>query len=86
MFTSLVDVPSGIEISELGEEDECTWHQFHAKVWVAQYFELHGPMAMKNAIGRSVPFTWLLLDSQLTVDLIGSVTYLPTGLSGTNQQ
>ena len=26
-------------------------------------------MAMKNATKRAVPLTWLLLDSQLTVDL-----------------
>ena len=27
-------------------------------------------MAMHNATGRAVPLTWLLLDSQLTMDLI----------------
>ena len=27
-------------------------------------------MDMHNATGRTVPLTWLLLDSQLTVDLI----------------
>ena len=29
-------------------------------------------MAMHNATGRAVPLTWLLLDSQSTVDLIAN--------------
>ena len=29
MLTSLVEVLSGIDFSELGEDDSFTWHQFH---------------------------------------------------------
>ena len=72
MFTSLVDVPSGTDFSELGKEDEFTWHPFYAKGWVSRDFERHTPMAMHNATGRLVPLTWLLLDIQLTVDLIAN--------------
>ena len=38
MCTSLVDVQSGIYFSELGEDDEFTWHKFHTEVWGAQDF------------------------------------------------
>ena len=38
MFTSLMDVQSGIYFSDLGEDDEFTWHQFHVEVWGAQDF------------------------------------------------
>ena len=65
-------VPSGTDFSEMGEDDELTWHQFHVKGWGAQYFEGHAPVAMHNATGRAVPLTWLLLDSQSTVDLIAN--------------
>ena len=57
MFTSSVDVQSRIDFSDLGEEDEFTWHQFHAKVWGARYFEGHALMAMQNATGQAVPLT-----------------------------
>ena len=32
IFTSSVDVLSGIDLSDLGEDNEFTWHQFHVKV------------------------------------------------------
>ena len=72
MLTSSMDVPSGTDFSELGEDDESTWHQFHIKGWGAQDFEGHALVAMHNSTGRAVPLTWLLLDSQLTVDLIAN--------------
>ena len=72
MFTPSVDVQSGIYFSELGEDDTFTWHQFHVKGWGARDFEGHAPMAMHNDTGRAVTLTWLLLDSQLTVDLIAN--------------
>ena len=62
MFTSSVDVPSGTDFSELGEDDELG----------TQEFEGHAPLAMHNATGRVVPLTWILLDSQSTVDLIAN--------------
>ena len=62
MFTSSVDVPSGIDFSDLEEDDEFTWHQFHVKGWGAQDFEGHARMAMYNATGRAVPFTLFLLN------------------------
>ena len=70
MFTSLVDVQSGIYFSDLGEDDKYTWHQFHVKGWGAQDFEGHTPVAMHNSTRRAVPLTWILLKSQSTVDLI----------------
>ena len=72
MSTSLVDVPSGTDFSELGEDNEFTWNQFYIKGWVARDFEGHVPMPMHNATGRAVPLTWILLDSQSTVDLIAN--------------
>ena len=57
MFTSLVDVQSGINFSEMGEDDEFTWHHFHVEVWRARYFEGHTPVAMHNTTGRAVPLT-----------------------------
>ena len=72
MFTSLMDVPSGTDFSELGEDNEFTWNQFYVKVWGARDFELHTPMAMQNATGLAVPLTFLLIDSQLLVDLIAN--------------
>ena len=41
MFTSLVDVQSEIDFSDLGEDKEFTWNQFHVKGWGAQDFEGH---------------------------------------------
>ena len=38
MFTSSGEEPPGTEFSELGEDDEFTWHQFHVKGWGAQDF------------------------------------------------
>ena len=67
-----MDVLSRIDFSELVEDDEFTWHQFHAKVWGARDFERHAQMAMHNATGRSVPLTWILLGSQSMFDLIAN--------------
>ena len=72
MFTSLVDVPSGTDFSELGEDDKFTWHQFHVKGWGARDIERHTPLAIHNYTGWAVPLTWLLFGSQSTVDLIAN--------------
>ena len=77
MLTSSMDVPSGTDFSELGEDDESTWHQFHIKGWGAQDFEGHAPVSMHNSNGRAVPLTWLLLNSLLTVDLIANPKMFP---------
>ena len=61
---------------ELGDSDEFTWHQFHVEVWGAQDFEGHTPVTMHNNTGRAVTLTWLLLDSQSTVDLIANTKML----------
>ena len=63
MFTSTVDIKSGKDFSELGEDNEFTWYQFHVKGWGACYFEGHTPVAMHNATGQAAPITWLLLKS-----------------------
>ena len=63
---------SGTDFSELGEDEEFTWYPFHAQGWGAQYFEGHAPVFMHNNTRRAVPLTWLLLDSQSTVDLIAN--------------
>ena len=72
MFTSSVEVPSGTNFSELGEDDEFIWHHFHVKGWGAQDFEGHAPVVMHNATGRVVPLTWILLEIQSTVDQIAN--------------
>ena len=72
MFTSTVASTLGVDFSELGEGDEFTWHQFHAKDWGEQDFEGHGPVVLRNNTGCAVPLTWLLLDSQSSVDLIAN--------------
>ena len=72
MFTSLGDVPSGTDFSGLGEDDEFKWHPFHVKGWVERYFEGHAPVAMHNATGQAVNLTWLLLESQSTLDLVAN--------------
>ena len=69
MFTSSRDVPSGTEFSELGEEDEFTWHQFHVDGWGARDLEGRTTVVMHIVTRRAVPLTWLLLDRQSTVDL-----------------
>ena len=33
MFTSSVDVQSGIDFSNMGEDDKFTWHQLHVEGW-----------------------------------------------------
>ena len=70
MFTSSVDQTLGADFSEMGEGNDFTWYQLHVKGWVAQDFLVHATVNMHNNTGRAVPLTWILLDSQLTVDLI----------------
>ena len=70
MFTSLGDEPSGTDFSDLGEDDEFTWHQFYVVGLKSRDFEGHAPDVMHNDTGWAVPLTWLLLDNQLTVELI----------------
>ena len=72
MFTSSGDVPSGTEFSEMGEDNEFKLHQLYIKSWGAQDSEGHALVAMQNATGRAVSLTWLLLDSQSTVDLVAN--------------
>ena len=36
MFTSSVDVLSGTDFSDLGEDDKFMWHQFYVKGWGAR--------------------------------------------------
>ena len=78
MFTSSVDVLSGIYFSEIVEDNKFTCHQFHVEGWGAQECEVHVPVAMHNATGHAVPLTWILLDSQSTVDLIANPKVLVT--------
>ena len=70
MFMPLGDEPSGTEFSDLGEDNEFTWYQFHVKGWGTQYFEEQAHVVMHNDTGRAMSLTWLLLDRQSTVDLI----------------
>ena len=72
MFTSSGDEPLGTDFSELGEEDDFTWHRFHVEGWGARDFEEHALVVMHNDPGRAVTLTWLLLDSQSTVDTIAN--------------
>ena len=51
MFTSSGEVLSGTDFSDLGEDNEFMWHQFHVKGWGARDFEEHKPVAMQNATG-----------------------------------
>ena len=57
MFTSSVDVLSGIDFSELGEDNEFTWHKFIVKGWVAQDFEEHAKVAVHNATRQIMTLT-----------------------------
>ena len=70
MFMSLGEEPLGTDFSELGEDNEFTWHQSHAKGWGARDFEGYTMVVMFDDTGRSVPLTWIILDSQSMVDLI----------------
>ena len=72
MFTSLGEEPLGTDFSELGEDNEFTWHKFHVEGWGARDFDRHATVVMHNNTGRAVPLTWFLLDSQSTVDLIAN--------------
>ena len=47
-------------------------HQFHVKDWGAQDFEYHRPENLHNSTSCAVPLRWILLNSQLTVDLIAN--------------
>ena len=68
----MVELTSGTDFSEMVEEDEFTWYQLHVEDWGTQDCEVHAPVAMHNATRREVPLTWLLLNSQSTVDLIAN--------------
>ena len=72
MFTSSGKDPLGTDISDLGEDNVFTWHQFHVKGRGAQDFEGNATVVMHNDTRRAVLLTWLLLNSQLTVDLIAN--------------
>ena len=72
MFMSSGEEPLEKDFRELVEDDELTWHQFHFKGWGEQEFEGHATVVMHNNTGRAVPLTWILLDSQSTVELISN--------------
>ena len=76
MFTSLVNHTLGTDFSDLGEGNEFILHHFQVKSWVAQDFEGHAPVGMHNTTGRALTLTWLLLDIQLTVNLIANAKML----------
>ena len=71
-----MDVPSGSDLSELEKDDEFTWHSFHVKGWEAQDFEGNAPMDTNNSTGQAVPFTWILLEIQSTMNLIANPNML----------
>ena len=66
----------GGDFRELGEGDKFTWHQFHIHNWGARYFKGHALVTMHNNTGHAVPLTWILLNSQLTVELIANAEML----------
>ena len=72
MFMSSGEETLGAYFSEMGEDDEFTWHQFHVEGWGARDFERHTTVVMYKDTKRAVPLTWLLLDSQSTVELISN--------------
>ena len=72
MFISLEDSTSGADFSKLGKWDYFNWHQIQAKEWGVQEFEGHTTVALHNSTGRILPLTWLLLNSQSTLDLIAN--------------
>ena len=72
MFTYTVGFTPGENFSELGEGGEFMWHHFHVKDRGVQDFEGRRTVALQNSTGCAVPLTWLLLDSQSTVDLIAN--------------
>ena len=76
LFTSSGEEHLETDFSELGEDDKFSWHQFHIKGWGERDFEGHATLVMYNYNGRAVPLTWLLLYSQLTVDLIANPNML----------
>ena len=57
MFTSSGEEPLGTDFSELEEDDEFTWHQFHIKGWGVRDFEGHVTVVVHNNTGRAVPLT-----------------------------
>ena len=67
-----MDFLSGTDLSDLGEDNKVTGHQFHVKGWGARDLERHAPVAMHNATGWVVSLTWFLLDIQSTVVLIAN--------------
>ena len=70
MFMSSVYHISGIYFSDMVEDYKFTWHQFHVECWGERDIEEHTPVSMHNTTGYAVPLTWILLNSQSTVDLI----------------
>ena len=72
MFTSSGEETLRTDLSELGEDNKFTWHQSQVEGWGARDFEGHATVVMHNNTGQSVPLTWLLLDSQSTMDLISN--------------
>ena len=72
MLTSSGEEPLGKDFSELGENKEFTWHQFHVKDWGSRDFEGHTTVVMHNGTGLVLPLIWIRLDSQLMVDLMSN--------------
>ena len=70
MFISTQSSSLGEDSSDLDKGDELLWHQLHTKAWRARDFEGNVPVALCNITGREVPLTWILLDSQLIIDII----------------
>ena len=85
MFTSKSKYKLWSDFRDIGKGDEFSWYQFHTTsqnitnkectegaVWEARDFEGHVPVALHSSTGCTVPLTWILLDSQSTLDLINN--------------
>ena len=70
MFTSTPSSTLEADFSDIGEGGDFSWHQFHTEEWLVQEFDRDTTVALHNSNGHVVPLIWLLLGSQLTVDLI----------------
>ena len=55
MFMPSGEEPLGTDFSELGEDNEFTWHKFHVEGWGVQDFEGHATLVMHNNTGRGGP-------------------------------
>ena len=51
MFATSGEEQLGTDFSELGEDDNFTWHQFHVKGWGAREFEGPATVVMHNDTG-----------------------------------